>query len=461
MVSMSHMLWDGKLLLVGRIIDGIITLMFNGLRQKYKASVQRKLEQAVRDYFAAHPEVRLVVMTGSVGKTSTKTAIATVLSQKYRVRLHEGNHNTHMSVPLAILGIPYPENIRSFSAWRQVLKSAQARILAPTDVDIIVQELGTDQPGDIGHFGTYLKPHMAVVTAITPEHMEFFKTLDAVAHEELVAANFSQAALINRDDIDGQYASYLENPNVNTYGTTAAAEYHFEEQDFTPEKGHVGNFVGLEIPAGIATTIHVLGEHNVRPAIAAGAVGLKFGLTAEEVAAGLARVTSIPGRMNLLRGLNGSMLIDDTYNSSPAAASSAVQTFYSLQAPQRIAIIGSMNELGDSSAAEHEKIGRMFNPDMVEWVITVGDEAGKYLAPAARSQGCQVQSFASAVQAGAFAHKVLDKGALVLIKGSQGGVYAEEATKILLLDQSDASKLVRQSPAWMATKEAYFERNLV
>lgn len=435
--------------------------MFEGLRQKYKANVQKKLEEAVVSYFTAHPEVKLIVVTGSVGKTSTKTAIATLLSKRYRVRLHEGNHNTPMSVPLAILGVPYPDNVKSFTQWQDAIKAAQAKILAPTDVDIIIQELGADHPGDIAAFGRYLKPNMAVITAVTPEHMEFFKTLDSVAKEELTAGNFSQLALINRDDIDGSYAQYITNPNLSTYGTTSAAEYHFDRQDFSLDKGHSGTFSGPNLPHGIETTVQVLGEHNLRPAIAAGAVGVKFGLTGEEIKAGLEALRPIPGRMNLLRGMNGSTIIDDTYNSSPAAAVSAIQTFYGIEAPQRIAIMGSMNELGETSAAEHEKIGKMFHVDMVDWVITIGEDAEKYLAPAAHSQGCQVKSFKNAVQAGSFAHSVLKPNGLILAKGSQGGVYAEEAVKILLLDQNDAQKLVRQSPAWMAVKEEFFERNLV
>ena len=435
--------------------------MFEGFRKKYKLRIRNKLEQAVVSYFAAHPEVKLIVVAGSVGKTSTKTSIATMLAQKYRVRLHEGNHNTDMSVPLAILGIPYPDNVRSFGAWRDVLKAAQARILAPTDVDIIIQEIGADFPGDIAAFGRYLRPDVGVVTAVTPEHMEFFKTIDAVAQEELAAANFSKLAIINRDDIDGKYAQLLTNTNLDTYGTTAVAEYRFEQQDYTLGQGHVGKFIAPEFPQGIDATINVVGEHNLRPALAAAAVGVKFGLNPNEIANGLSQIRPVAGRMNLLRGLNGSTIIDDSYNSSPASASSAVQTFYSILAPQRIAIMGSMNELGDVSQVEHEAIGKMFHPDMVEWVITVGEDAAKYLAPAAHSQGCQVKSFANAVQAGAFAHSVLQQGALVLVKGSQGNVYVEEAVKILLHDQTDASKLVRQSPAWMATKEEFFERNLV
>lgn len=435
--------------------------MFNGLRQKYKERVQKKLEELVVAYFQAHPEVRLIVVTGSVGKTSTKSAIATMLKQRYRVRLHEGNHNTPMSVPLAILGVPYPDNVRSFGAWHDAIKAAQAKVLQPTDVDIIIQELGADHPGDIAAFGRYLKPHAAVITAVTPEHMEYFKTIDAVAHEELAAGNFSQIALINRDDIDGQYAEYLTNPNLGTYGTSASAEYHFEEQEFTLDKGHVGKFVAPDLSSPVEASIQVLGEHNIRPAVAAAAVGVKFGLTGAEIKSGLEQVRSIPGRMNLLRGLNSSKIIDDTYNSSPAAAVSAIETFYSMDTPQRIAIMGSMNELGESSPAEHEKIGKMFRVDMVDWVITVGEDAGKYLAPAARSNGCQVKSFQNAVQAGAFAHSVLKKDAVILAKGSQGDVYCEEAVKILLHNETDINKLVRQSPAWMATKEAYFERNLV
>ena len=435
--------------------------MFKSLQQKYKARVQKKLEQAVVAYFQAHPEVKLVVVSGSVGKTSTKTAIATMLAKRYRVRLHEGNHNTPMSVPLAILGVPYPENVHSFMAWSDAVKAARARILAPTDVDVIVQELGADRPGDIAAFGQYLKPYISVVTAVTPEHMEYFKTLDAVAAEELAAANFSQTALINRDDIDGKYAEFITNANLSTYGTSSVSEYHFEQQNFDVDHGHNGMFVAPELPNGIDVTVNVLGDHNIRPAIAAAAVGLKFGLQPTDVKSGLEAIRPISGRMNMLRGLGGSRVIDDTYNSSPAAAVSAIQTFYSLDAPQRIAIMGSMNELGESSPDEHKKIGEMFHPDNVEWVITIGDDAEKYLAPAARANGCQVKCFKNAVQAGAFAHSVMAQGALILVKGSQGNVYAEEAVKILLLDQNDASKLVRQSPAWMATKEEFFERNLV
>ncbi len=431
--------------------------MFNAFNDKFRNYVQKKMEGYVVSYFQAHPEVKLVVVAGSIGKTSTKTALATMLGQRYRVRIHEGNHNTHMSAPLAILGIPYPEHIKSIGAWREVFKAAQARILQAPDVDIVIQEIGADHPGDIVHFGTYLRPDIAVITAVTPEHMEFFKSMEAVAQEELAAANFSNLAIINRDDVDGQYASYLTNTNVNTYGTSNTAEYHFIEDTFSVHDGHVGQFAAPEFGGQtIPATIKVLGEHNLRPAIAAAAVGVKFGLSVTELSNGFEQIRPIYGRMRLIEGIRNSMLIDDTYNSSPVATESAIQTFHSLDAPQRIVILGTMNELGDASPTEHQKIGRMFRPDIVDWVVTVGEEAGEYLGAAARAQGCQVKSFENAIQAGGFVRGVLQERGLVLVKGSQDRGYLEESVKILLKRPQEGNLLVRQSPAWLAHKEHYF-----
>ena len=423
----------------------------------FKKYVQKKLEKYVVKYFRKHPEVKLVVVAGSVGKTSTKQAIATLLSQRYRVALHEGNHNTPMSVPVAILGIEYPTDVHSLGAWISVFRAARMRIKQPSGVDVIVAEIGADHPGDIVSFGKYLKPYIGVVTAVTPEHMEFFNSIEAVAQEELTTANFSQLAIINRDDIDGRFANFLTNPNIDTYGTSGAAEYRFEVEDFTVDAGYKGAVIIPELDEPIPATLKVVGEHSIRPAMGAVAVAVKMGLMPDEIAKGLALIQPVPGRMNILKGVEDSIIIDDTYNSSPLAASSALQTLYSLQAPQRIAILGSMNELGTTSAAEHEKLGLMCDPMLLSWVITIGEEAEKYLAPAARRRGCQVKSFKSAIDAGAFAHSVMEQGAVVLAKGSQGDIYAEEAVKVICLMEEDPI-LVRQSEEWVRIKDEFFSK---
>lgn len=422
----------------------------------FKKYIQSKLEKAVKKFFIKHPDVKLIAVVGSVGKTSTKIAIGTVLSQKFRVALHEGNHNSELSAPLAILGIEFPENIRSVSQWLTVFAAVRKRIKMPSGTDVIIQELGTDAPGQIPHFGTYLKPDITVVTSVAPEHMEFFKTMDAVAAEELSAANYSKLALINRDDIDGQYAKYITDPVITTYGSTDAAEYRFETGDYTYEDGFTGLFVAPEFPEPIPATIHLVGDHSVRAAIAAGAVGAKLGMNPDEIATGLASIRAVNGRMNILRGRQETVLIDDSYNSSPLAAASAIRALYQLTVPQRIAVFGDMNELGDMSQQAHEQIGSMCDPVQLSHVITVGEESARFLAPAARAKGCHVVSVRSPLEAGAYVNKYLEPNAAVLFKGSQGNIYLEEAVKMVLHTTDDEERLVRQSSAWMAKKQNFF-----
>lgn len=423
----------------------------------FKNLIQKKLENYIKKYFKKHPEVKLVAVAGSVGKTSTKQAIATLLAQKYRVGMAEGNLNTHMSAPLAILGIKYPDNIRNIGQWLSVFRAARKRIKWSTGVDVIVVELGTDMPGDIARFGTYLQPDIAVITAITAEHMEAFSSIEAVAKEELELANFSKTAIINRDDIDDRFADFLKNPNIDTYGTTGVAEYRFEIDDFAVDVGYKGQVITPEFEQPFNATIKVLGEHSLRPAMGAVAVAVKLGLSPQEIVAGLAAIRAVSGRMNVLHGIDNTIVIDDSYNASPLAVASALQALYSLQVPQRVAILGSMNEMGVNSSIEHQKIGNLCDPSLLAWVITVGEEAEKHLAPAARARGCQVKSFRSAIDAGAFARSVLEDDAAILVKGSQSNVYTEEAVKVLVVTD-EYPQLVRQSPQWIATKDKFFSK---
>lgn len=424
----------------------------------FKKRITKKLEKYVKKYFKHHQNIKLIVVAGSVGKTSSKLAIATLLNEKYRVRLHTGNHNTHLSAPIAILGIDYPGNPRSFWEWHKVFKAARKRIKSPSENEpqVIIQELGTDRPGDIERFSDYLLPDIAVITAVTPEHMEFFENMNAVAREELSAANFAKIAILNRDAISSEYSNLITNPNFSTYGTTVSAEYSFEVDDLNLVEGYIGKMNTVEF-GQIPVKIKVFGEHSLLPVTSAVAVAAKMGLAPDEIISGLAKIQPVFGRMNFLRGVEDSILIDDTYNSSPAAAEAALRTLYNLHVPSRIAILGDMNELGAISAVEHQKIGNFCDPLSLSWVITVGDKANQFLAVAARNRGCQVKTCANAIEAATFARKVMEKGCAILLKGSQGGIFLEEATKILLKDKSDISKLVRQDEKWVREKNDFFE----
>lgn len=426
----------------------------------FKNFVRGKIEKYVQRYFAKHPEVQLVVVAGSVGKTSTKRAVATLLSRRYRVRMNNGNHNTEFSVPLALLGITYPAKVHSMWSWLAVFRAARARIRQPSDVDIVVQELGTDAPGDIAHFGSYLRPNLALVTAVTPEHMEFFGTIDAVAAEELSVAKFSTSVLVNRDDIDARFAEYLTNVNFTTYGTSGSAEYHMEPTDFSIDSGYKGLVYAPNLAEPIEAAVRLYGEHSLRPVMGAVAAALQFGLTPDEIRQGLAEINPVPGRMNVLKGIDDTTIIDDTYNSSPAAAAAALQTLYSIDSddvPQRIAVLGDMRELGSSSADEHRKIGELCDPNLLAWVVLVGPESEQYLAPAARARGCQVHVAKNAIEAGKFVRSVTEHGALILVKGSQNTIYMEECVKILC-NMTEDVELVRQSADWIKIKDDFFSR---
>ena len=423
----------------------------------FRSFVVRRAESLAKQLLAKHAP-KIIVVTGSIGKTSTKLAIATVLSQQYRVMAHFGSYNTHIALPLALFNEHVPDRVGSLFAWLAILKSMRRKLEQPFPYDVVVIELGADHPGEIAYFKKYLVPDISVVTAVAPERMMSFGSIDAVAAEELSVVNFSKRTFINRDDVAAQFAGLVpQGAAIDTYGTNQAAEYHFTAQSTLPGQGFVGQFTCPEF-GQFPVQLTVLGHHNIRPIVAAGAVGIKLGLTPQQVANGMQAVRPLDGRMNLLRGLNDSWLIDDTYNSSPAAAQAALQTLYSLPVKHRIAVLGSMNELGAFSAQAHQELGAACDPAMLDWVVTIGAEAERYIAPAAGSRGCQVRSFSNPYEAGTFVHSVLPHGAAVLVKGSQNGVFAEETVKMLLHSAEDEKHLVRQTTDWLAIKDKEFGR---
>lgn len=418
--------------------------------------IQLKLEKSVKKYFKNHPEVKLVVVTGSVGKTSTKIAIGTVLNEKMRVRLHEWDYNSKLSVPLTILGIKPPES-GGFGQWMSVFKAVKQRVKQPADVDVIVQEIGTNSPGQMAHYGKYMKPDIAVVTALSPVHMDSFKTLDALAAEQLGVVNYSKSALINRDDIPGEHAVNIANPNINTYGTTEAAEYSFITEDYSQENGFSGMFMAAGFVEPVLAQINLTGEHSVRAAVAAAAVATRLGFSPAEAAQALQKLSPIYGCMNMLKGIKDSTIIDDSYSSGPLSASAALRTLYQLSAPQKIVVFGDMAGLGDMAASAYESLGALCDPAHLTHVITVGDDTEAYLGPAAKARGNHVTSYKNALNAGAAVNKYLEDGGVVLFKGSKGS-FLEEAIKVILLSVDDESKLVRQSADWQITKQDYFSK---
>ena len=164
--------------------------------------------------------------------------------------------------------------------------------------------------------------------------------------------------------------------------------------------------------------------------------------------------------MNVLNGINSSTIIDDTYNSSPSAVVAGLDVLYGMKANQRIAILGTMNELGKFSDKSHEEIGKYCDPKKLDLVVTIGVPAEKFTAKFAKKNGCEVYSFVSPFEAGDFVRTKMKKGAVIFAKGSQNRVFTEESLKVLLDKPQDVKKLVRQSKYWLDIKEKQFGRRI-
>ena len=415
---------------------------------------QTQLQEYVKMYFQQHPATKLIVVAGSIGKTYTKIAIARMLAQRYRVRLYHGNRGTNFTAPLEILGIDYPGDIDDQKARETVLAAAQQRIQQPSDADVIILELNTAAPGLMAQYAQYIVPDLAVITAVSESNIEAFGTVDAIAQEQLLAASISRMALINRDDIDGEFAKYLTTPMVNTFGTDASAEYRFAEKEFSIERGFEGDFVAIDLNRAtpVPVTIHAYDEFALRQAVAACAVGVKFGLTGEDIARGAASIRPLEGRMKPLRGREGAVILDNTAANSPLGSRTALDALYRLDRPQRIAVFGGMKHLGPLAEQAHRELGDLCTIDMLDWVVTVGPEATQWLAPAARAHGCQVKECQTPYEAGAFVRKVQLTNAAILFDGPEDDVYLEEAVKIVLHNAEDGVELIRQDEASMARK---------
>jgi UDP-N-acetylmuramoyl-tripeptide--D-alanyl-D-alanine ligase len=394
---------------------------------------------------------KLIAVAGSVGKTSTKLAIAELLGQTVRVRYQKGNYNDRLTVPLVFFGQKQP-GLYNIFAWFRVLGEQAALVHQPYDYDVVVVEIGTDGPGQIKNFA-YLKPDITVVTAITPEHMVYFGTIDAVAKEELTVFDFSKKVLVNADDIPGKY---LAGKDFVAYSLTTNLSQNYYAK---PSNQQVdGQQLALDLPSGkITAKVSYAGQHGAKVALAAASVAELLAIAPNDIETGLEALQPFAGRMQLLAGQKNSVLIDDSYNSTPIAAKAALDVLYGSRATQKIAILGSMNELGDYSKQAHEEVGEYCDGTKIDMVVTIGTDAKRWIAPAARASGCVVHCYVSPYEAGHFVRKQLKEGALVLVKGSQNGVFAEEALKQLLAHPSDREKLVRQGPYWLKLKKKQFK----
>jgi UDP-N-acetylmuramoyl-tripeptide--D-alanyl-D-alanine ligase len=401
--------------------------------------------------------VKVIGVVGSVGKTSTKLAIAQTLGKIVRVRYEESrtgyqesNYNHLVSVPLIFFGHPMPGLFNPF-AWIRIFISNARQINGRYPFDVVVVELGTNRPGEIAAFQQYLNLDYTIVTAIVPEHMQYFDDMQAVADEELSVAKYSKKLMYNADFVAKEFRRPLE--NAISYGMNQPADYQLTNT-------HSIKGFRCDIKHNNETFLHfnheVVSETQLYSVLAAIIIGSELGLTRAQLLEGITAITPVSGRLRRLDGVNNSLIIDDTYNALPDAVKAGLKVLYELEAPQKVAILGNMNELGDMSARAHKEIGELCDPARLDLVVTIGPDANAHLAPAATTKGCIVKSFDTPYEAGKYLQPKIKPGAIIYAKGSQNKVFAEEAVKFLLADPKDVTKLVRQSEYWLKRKQKSF-----
>ncbi len=402
----------------------------------------------------AKNDITVVGVVGSIGKTSTKIAIAKVLGEHFRVRFQDGNYNDIVTVPLIFFGQSMPSLLNPVG-WTKVLLQNERQLRSAYPYNVVVVELGTDFPGQIAAFKQYIQLDIAVLTAIAYEHMERFESLQAVADEELNVQNYSKQIIYNADLCSPEYTQAITIPTL-TYGKNRGTKADYTISNVTPDSGSISFTIKHANDVWFAANLQSLATPQLYSATAAAVVAKQLGMADDSIARGIGKLTAVSGRMKVLKGIKKSQIIDDSYNSSPSAAQAALDLLYGLDAPQKIALLGDMNELGDFTESTHTELGEYCDPEQLDMVITLGPAANAYTAAAATAKGCKVVTCTSPYEAGKILAQSVQPHAIILIKGSQNNVFAEESIKSLLSDPADAAHLVRQSASWMAIKARAF-----
>lgn len=406
---------------------------------------------------------QVVAVTGSVGKTAAKDAIFTVLAGFAHVRKSEKSFNSEIGVPLTILGVP--------NAWHNPLLWLQnlldglfLLVLRAPYPAWLVLEVGADRPGDIKNLSQWLPVDVAVITRLpeVPAHVEFFSSPEEVVEEKasLITALKPNGALV-------LYAGEMETERLKpraaghriiTYGLVPHADIRIEGAHVLFETGESAKPIGMGasvIVEGTSAPVEVVGavgEHALLPLLAAAAVGQVLGRPVEEIVKSLVRYEPPKGRMHLIRGIKNTLIIDDTYNASPAAVAAALDTLDAVGSrtfARKIAVLGDMLELGRHSVKEHRKAGAHASKTC-DLLVTVGVRA-RDIAEGALDAGmadAAILQYEDAEKAGRELRHMLLERDIILVKGSQS-MRMERAVKELMEEPERAEELlVRQEEKW-------------
>jgi UDP-N-acetylmuramoyl-tripeptide--D-alanyl-D-alanine ligase len=339
---------------------------------------------------------RLVAVTGSMGKTTTKELLADMLAQRFRVARTPGNLNNLFGFPIALLGIP-------------------------EDTDWMVAEMGMSTPGELGGVSRLGRPEAVLLTNVRPVHLEFFGSLRAVADakaEILEGLALEGLLVANRDDPEVVRIAGRHPGPVIWYSLEGNADY--TARRIEPLAAGLGSRFVFETPGDACSVeLPLYGLYNVENCLAAAACAHSLGVPVAEIAMAVATVETLAMRGNVYRLAEQVVVIDDSYNSSPMALGAALESACRLPARRRWVVLGDMLELGEEAPRFHREAGAAaarlgFSP-----VVGVGDLARELVA-SAEGLGSEGRWCPDATAAAAALEGAVCRGDVVLVKGSRG-----------------------------------------
>jgi UDP-N-acetylmuramoyl-tripeptide--D-alanyl-D-alanine ligase len=382
----------------------------------------KQFARAVREAWGG----KIAGVTGSVGKTTTKEILAALLSPRFRILKSEGNFNNEYGLPLTLFHLD---------------ETHQAAVL----------EMGMSRRGELARLAAIARPDVGVVTRVAPAHLEFFASVEeiALAKRELIEGlnGKESVAVLNADDPLVAAFAFHAPGRVLTYGTEHVADFRAESIE---DRGALGStFVLTQWDKQIRLELSLAGRHVIANALAALAAASVWGISAEQSRDVLRNLRAPAMRGELLKLSNGAALINDSYNSSPAALHAMIAVLAATPGyRRRILAAGEMRELGATSAELHREAGAFAaKTGKVNWVIGVAGDGAQIVegAIAAGFPRAQTRFFASSDEAAGFLRDFVELGDLLLVKGSRG-VKMESAVEAVVERYGAASGPVSGAP---------------
>jgi UDP-N-acetylmuramoyl-tripeptide--D-alanyl-D-alanine ligase len=399
---------------------------------------------------------QIIGITGSIGKTSAKEAIAWVLKEKFFLRRNEKNYNNEIGLPLTVIGAK--SGGRSLSGWLKVFVYWLWIIIFPIKYPkLLILEMGADRPGDIEYLTSFIQCQIGIVTEVGQSHIEFFGSLENIAREKeklVKDLNEKGLAILNADNpLVLAMAKNLKSA-VTTFGFGETADLRATDIAFNySEYGEIQglsfklNFHGTSIPVRLNK---ILAKHQIYSALIAAVVAEELKMNLVEIASRLSDFSPPPGRLNLLAGIKKAFIIDDTYNASPDSTLAALDVLREIKTSRKIAVLGDMLELGVETEKNHRQIGRKIAEIKADLIFFLGTRM-KFAAEELKRHNFNPEKifyFDNHADLGRKVQAEMREGDLVLIKGSQA-MRMEKIVEEVMFNPQEAEKLLcRQDKEW-------------